>query len=272
MVKYWMPILFVAFGTLNCPSSWADPDSSLFQESKSVKVLGRNMGGAFVSGTSSDTQQIQATATTTVLGKNLQPLQAFVNPPMNIGDTTYVEYYSFGARVFHESYYYSHDGILSMKAGIIPTEVRVPVFKYPVGPLVISIDGGARFQANVETKLSPTIMFPASMSTLEAKLAANASAAGFIEGSAKLLFMRAGVGGELSLVNAKADVDSLIFFDGRHPVTELGAFAAFLRGKIFSFFDLFSIFQFGWSRFSENDFYRNKGYCVSKGNLQCPAW
>jgi hypothetical protein len=241
-----------------------------------VKVLGRNLGGAFTTGTTQDTQEIQATATTTVLGKALQPLQAFVTPPqndpMNIGDTTYVEYYSFGARVFHESYSYSHDGIMSMKAGLIPTEVRVPVFKYPVGPLIISIDGGARFQANIETKLSPTIMFPASMSTLEATLAANASVAGFVEGSAKLFFMRAGVGGELSLVNAQANVDSLIFFDGRHPVTALGVFAAFLRGKIFSFFDLFNIFQLGWSRFSENDFYRNQGYCVSKGNLQCPAW
>ncbi len=269
MVILLLPFAFVLLDS----NAWADSDSSgLFQESKSVKILGRNVGGSFTTGTAEDTQQMQASASVTVLGKPLQPLQAFVNPPMNIGDTTYVEYYSFGSRVFHESYYYSHDGILAMKAGIIPTEVRVPIFKYPVGPVVVGIDGGARFQANIEAALTPTIMYPADQSTLEAKLTAAASASGFVEGSAKLLFMRIGLGGELSLVNAKADVDSLFFFNGRQTVTQLGAFAAFLKGKLFSFFDLFSIFQLGWSRVSENDYYRNKGYCVSKGNLQCPAW
>lgn len=237
-----------------------------------MKVLGRDVGGSLTLGTAPDTQQMQTTTDVTVLGKTLQPLQAFVNPPMNIGDTTYVEYYSFGSRVFHESYFYSHDGVLSMKAGLIPTEVRVPIVQYPVGPLVVGIEGGARFQANIETTLTPTIMFPAHQSTLEVKLAANASAAGFIEGSAKLLFLRAGVGGELSLIDAQANVDSLFFFDGQKPVTQFGAIAKFLQGKIFSFFDLFNIFQLGWSRFSENDFYRNKGFCVAGGSLQCPAW
>jgi hypothetical protein len=214
---------------------------------------------------------MKASAQVSVLGKNLQPLQAFVNPPMNIGETTYVEYFSFGSRIFHENYYYTHEGITSMKAGIIPTEVRVPIVKYPVGPVVVSIDGGARFEADIEAKLSPTIMIPSELSTLEAHLIARANAAGFIEGSAKVLFLRAGVGGELSLIDAKANVESLFFFNGRHSVTSLGAYASFLRGKIFSFFDFFNLFQFGWSRGYENDFYKSKGTCVSKGNLQCPA-
>jgi hypothetical protein len=270
MIRIVLTILISIF--LLSPSVWAESDAALFQESKNIKVLGQNLGGRFAAGTAQDTQQMQATVNATVLGKNLLPLQAIVNPPMNIGQTTYVEYYSFGSRVFHASYYYSHEGILSMKAGIIPTEVRVPVVRYPVGPLVVSLDSGARFQANIETVLTPTILFPADQSVLEARLAANASAAGFVEGSAKLFFMRAGVGGELSLVDAAANVDSLFYFDGRHPVTQLGVVATFIKGKIFSFFDLFNIFQFGWSRVSENDYYRNKGFCFSKGNLQCPAW
>lgn len=268
MVRFILAIAFALFYS----NAWADPSSSIFEGTKSVKVLGRDLGGSFTTGTAPDTQQMQTTASVSVLGKNLLPLQAFVNPPMNIGDTTYVEYYSFGSRVFHETYYYSHDGIMSMRAGIIPTEVRVPLVKYPVGPLVVGIDGGARFQANIEVALHPTIMFPAHMSTLEATLTANASAAGFIEGSAKLFFMRTGVGGELSLIDAQANVDSLFFFNGSGPVTKLGAIARFIQGKIFSFFDIFNVFQLGWSRVSESDFYRNKGFCVSQGSLQCPAW
>jgi hypothetical protein len=247
-------------------------NDSFFQESKGTTIMGREMSGTLTAGTPQDLNQLQTAASTSVLGKILTPVQVFINPPMTIGGTTYAEFYSFGSRVFQGQAYYAHDGIMSMTAGLLPTEVRVPIFAYPVGPLVLQVEGGVRAQANIEAKLTPTIMFPASASVLEAQLIANASAAGFVEGSAKLLFVRGGVGGELSLVDAKASVDSLFFFDGRKPASNISAYARFIQGKIYSFLDMLNIFVFGWSRMWETDYYKSQGYCVTKGYLACPAY
>lgn len=226
-----------------------------------------------MSGTPSGTNQLVSNATLTVLGNNLPALQSYVNPPMTIGGTTYNEVYSFGYRVFDQSAYFHDDaGIFGFTAGLAPTEIRVPLVNYPVGPLILQIAAGARFDANIQARMTPEIFVSdPSLSVLGVNLTANVNGAGFIEGDASLIAIRAGIGGQLDLLDAQATVQSQFFFNGASPQASIAAYAEFLSGKIYLFADFFDILVVGWQRLWENDLYTAKGTCFTAGGSVCPA-
>lgn len=256
-----------------CLSKEGRADSTnpnVFDQSQQVNVLGSTMGAEFATGTP-NSSQVTSTATLEVLGKRMQAMQASVNVPDTIDGTTYAEFYSFGLRVFSENFYFQHQGLTEAKVGLAPMEIRVPLIAYPVGPLILEISAGGRFQADLDGKLQPTFMNPIAQSIVGVNLNASANGAGFIEGDASLIAVRGGVGGQLGLLDAQADVNTNFFFDGRSPLVDLGAMVDFLNGKLFAFLDVFSLIQFGWNRLWEHDFYSWGGYCFSTGNISCPA-
>jgi hypothetical protein len=198
-----------------------------------------------------------------------QALTASVQPANTIGGTTYAEVYSFGKRVFSQSVSAEQNGMLRFRAGISPTEMRIPAFMYAVGPMLLQIDAGARFQANVQAQITPEIAFPLEFANFSVNLQAVANAAAFIEGYAKLLIIRAGVGGQLDLIDAHGEVDAR-FTPGEKPLVLISAMVQFLKGRLYAFFDLFWLSASGWKRLWDYDLYNWNGYCFATSNLTCP--
>lgn len=253
--------LFFAF-----PSS-LEASGTVYQASKSTKVLGTEMG-AEINASTTATNQVASTLSVTTLGAAVQALFALTNPPNTINGTTYTEVYSFGKRVFSgASYHTTNGGQVSL--GLAPTQVRVPVVFYPVGPVTVEVDGGARFQANLTMNNMTNISIPIQYSEPGLQLSAVAGAAGFVEGYAKLLFVRGGVGGQLDLVDARLDINSKYNIEENKVSVTVVGIAEFLKGRIYAFADIFGLFSWGWRRLVDVDLYNWNGYCFATENMKC---
>jgi hypothetical protein len=241
----------------------------MFEGKRSTEVLGKEMSGEFAAGVPADTKVVKTKAKITVLGIALNALMASMAPANTIGGKTYTEVYSFGKAVFKDSTS-MEGGMLKFRAGIAPTEVRIPVYAYPVGPLLLQIDGGARFEANVTIQGTPEISFPIEFANFSVDLQAVAAAAGFIEGYAKLFIVRAGVGGQVDLIDAHASVNAR-FTPATKPLVLISAMVQFLNGRLYAFADVFWLSQMGWKRLWNYDLFAWNGYCFATDNQTCPV-
>jgi hypothetical protein len=254
------------------------------QSSPSATALGKSIGATFQSGVTpsvspspapsnspqpSSSQQLSATVLLDILGDGLQALQAIAEPPNTIDGTTYTEFYSFGKRVFSQSAFFtSNSGNLGFSAGLAPAEIRVPLVVYPVGPVAVEIDGGVRFQADLQGQLVPDISTASQLASLGVQLQAVADGAGFLEGYANLLILRAGVGGQVDLIDAQANLNARFTFDGNAPYFGIDAMVDFLSGKFYAFLDVFDFF--GFKRLFEDTIHSWNGTCYSTGDSLCP--
>lgn len=244
----------------------ADP---VYQQAKTIEVLGAEMGAEVVA-TTTGAQQSATAVSLQSLGTVLQALFAITNPPNTIDGVTYTEVYSFGKRVFADSRYITFENG-ELMAGIAPTQIRVPIVVYPVGPLTVNVDGGVRFLANITARNATNISFPIQYSEPGLQLSAAAMGAGFVEGYASLFVVRGGVGGQLDLIDAKLDVNTRFSLETKETLVSVSAIVEFLKGRIYSFVDVgLSIFG-GWKRLIDEDLYNWNGYCYSTDNLRCPA-
>jgi hypothetical protein len=256
------------------PAPTASPSPALFQQSSSSTAIGHALGGSFQSGLSpnvatASSQQVITTLELDILGAALQALSALTQPPNTINGTTYTEFYSFGKRVFSQDGYVSSSGDNQITVGLAPAEIRVPLVIYPIGPVVLEIDGGARFQANLQVQSLIDIGIPISLSQLGIQLQAVADGAGFIEGYVSFLVIRAGVGGQVNLVDANANVNAEFSFNGIPPYALVTAMVDFLSGQFYAFVDYFSIWKFGWYRLLNYNLYSWKGFCFATGGASC---
>lgn len=255
------------FGLLLCPI--AQGEESIDAEQHTL-VIGKKAGANFTAENLVGTTHIKASATVHILGAALQALVALSRPDNTIGGTTYTEVYSFGRRVFDGSYLNINENG-AIVVGIPPTQIRVPIVMYPVGPLLLEIDGGARFQARLSAQNMSTFVIPLELSTIGIDLQARAMAAGFIEGYAKFFVIRGGVGGQLDLIDARGSVAARFGFDGANPLVTASGMVEFLNGRLYAFLDVFLVWTFGWKRLLDYDLYSWNGYCYSTRDLMCPA-
>lgn len=245
-------------------------NGDMFEGHEGTEVLGKEVSGTFAAGVPEEAKVVKTQAKLTILGVAMQALMASIKPVNTIGGKTYTEVYSFGKRVFSKSTTIEQSGLLKFRAGISPTEVRIPVFAHPVGPLLLQIDGGARFEANVTIQNSTEIAFPLEFANFAVDLQAIAAAAGFIEGYAKLFIVRAGVGGQIDLIDAHASVNAR-FTPSTKPLVLISAMVEFLKGRLYAFADVFWLSQMGWKRLWDYDLYNWNGYCFATDIQACPA-
>lgn len=243
---------------------------TVYSQGKATTVLGSTLGADLEAGTNA-TKQVTTSFKLTNLSVSLQALFAILSPPNTIGGTTYTEVYSFGKRVFSDSSYVFSNGS-NLAVGLAPTQIRVPFVVYPVGPVLLKVDGGARFQANLALNNITNISIPIKYSEPGFQLQAVAAGAGFIEAYASFFFLRAGAGGQLDLVDARVDVNTRIALEeGAEPLVQVSAIAEFLKGRLYAFVDVFGIFAWGWKRLVDYELYHWNGFCFATGYLQCPA-
>lgn len=260
---------WVALSVLLAAPSPLEASDTVYEAGKSVEVLGTEMGGK-VQTTTTATNQVASAVTLTSLGTVMQALFSLTNPPNTINGTTYTEVYSFGKRVFSgASYSTTNNGQISV--GLAPTQVRVPFVAYPIGPVMLEVDGGARFQANLTMNNMTNISIPIQYSEPGLQLSAKAGAAGFVEGYAKLFVVRGGVGGQLDLVDAQLDVNTKYNLEENKVSVTVAGIAQFLKGRIYAFADILGIFSWGWKRLIDHDLYNWNGYCYATENMQCPG-
>lgn len=271
MTKQKLRSLILTLGLALGTADGAIAATDSFNETHGTEVLGKELSAGIQAGQVANTTTLQTKAKLTVLGVAMQALTALVSPPNTVRGTTYTEVYSFGKRIFTQSNVSQESGMLKYSIGISPTELRVPVVAYPVGPVVLQVDGGARFQANVVIQNSTEISFPIEYSAFAAQIQARAAAAGFVEGYAKFFVVRAGVGGQVDLVDAQANVNMRKTVGEAKPLVLVSAMAQFLKGHIYAFLDVFGLLKFGWRRLLDHDLYSWTGYCFATENLTCPA-
>ena len=262
----------LAFAIVLFLPRWAAATDSPTQidESRQVDAVGHPLGARVQSGLTPNSRQVLSQVLLTVLGVGIQALTASANPPNTIDGVTYTEFYAFGKRVLDQSFHWSANSN-GVTAGLAPAEIRVPVVLYPIGPVLLQVDGGARFQADLKANLVPVIGIPIELSSLGVQLETQAAAAGFIEGYAKFLVVRGGVGGQVDLMDGQADVNARFSFDGSPPYAHVSAMVEFLKGRFYAFLDYFSLAKFGWKRLLNHDLYRWKGFCFATEALRCPG-
>lgn len=270
MVKYKRILILAASLLLYSTSDLGAAPTDVYEQSQTTTILGKKTGASLTAGVPEGTRILQSSATTKILGILFHAFQAYVGAPNTYNGTTYTEFYSFGKRIFSEAGNLS-TGVNSVSVSLAPVEVRIPFFIYPIGPLLLELDGGVRFQASLAADVTAEVAIPIELASIGANLQARADGAGFIEGYGKLLVVRAGVGGQLTLIDARANVNSRFTFDGLPPIVGVSAMVEFLKGRFYAYFDYFRIFPFGWRRLWDQEIFSWNGFCYATGSVSCPG-
>jgi hypothetical protein len=155
------------------------------------------------------------------------------------------------------------DGAFQIAAGLPSVTMRAPLVRVPVGPVTVAVDAGVAAEAAVTAKIAPLISIPIQFTSVQATLEPDVSASGFLEGYAKFLIIRAGVGGDLQLVRSDAKISGEIGFGAAPPRFAFEGFLNLLAGKIYGFVDYFNVFGWRWKRALEPVFASWKGKCIA---------
>lgn len=176
------------------------------------------------------------------------------------------DFYWGGFRVWNSKPEWKN-GAFEIAAGLPTVSMRAPLVRLPVGPVTLAVDAGVAAEANVTAKLAPLISLPIQFTSVKATLEPDVSASGFIEGYAKWLIIRAGIGGELRLIRADAKISGLVSFGAYPPTFAFEGFLDLLAGKIYGFVDYFNLFGWKWKRALEPVFANWKGKCIALSKM-----
>jgi len=164
---------------------------------------------------------------------------------------------------------YSYEGLIA------PTQLAWPLVTYPLGPILLQIDAGVNYQASLKARATPTITFPIQSVSLKTSLEAKAAGAGYLEGYAKFLVVRGGVGGSIDVIEGHtvASVEAEISPTEQNPVTEpkieVSGKLTVLKGRIYGFVDTYRILVGKWKRVLNKNFFVYPGKCWAFGEEKC---
>jgi|GEM_PF-6794582 len=161
-------------------------------------------------------------------------------------------------------------GALRYSGAIPPVRIPLPLLAYPLGPVLLRLDTGLEIEGKLEASLTPGLSLPAADSTIEAGLAADLAASGFVEGYGSLYVVRAGMEGRVDLIDGKAGVATAMYFDGSKPRSGFSGQAVFMRGEIEAFVDT-HLPLVSWKRILSKKIFSWPGRCFAPGGLKCAA-
>jgi len=159
-------------------------------------------------------------------------------------------------------------GSLVYSGGIAPIQIPFPLFAYPLGPITLEVDAGIDFQGNLAVHLTPGLSIPVQDSSLQGTMQESLTAGGYLEGYAKLLIARAGVGGKVNLIDGSVGVNADIFFNQSPPTLGGLGKVVFLNGNVYAFVDTIKLFG-QWNRVLSSNLYSWAGKCYAFGAATC---
>ncbi len=254
-------ILLTTLGGAFYSSSYAQTQSQS-QVEKVEKILGRDAGFRHQLGTNEEQTELNAKTLGKILGHSREILQIVQGIPSDPESELDSDLYVAGKRVWSAKGRFE-GGSYVFEAGIPPGEVRVPVVSFPVGPLMVQVDAGIQYLADVSGKVSPSLSYPLEFSTIQATMSPEATLAGFAEGYAKLLLVRGGVGGRVDLLDANAKLNAWIYFNGNQPKLKYSGYLKYLYGSVYVFADIYRVFAFRWKRLIHEALFKWKGGCIN---------
>ena len=208
---------------------------------------------------------VQTSTLLQFLGKNVNLMQASVEVSSSAQGTT--NWYIAGKRVWSGNLALQN-GSLVYSGGLAPVQLPLPLFVYPLGPVILEVDTGIDFQGSLDVNLTPTLALPLQDSKLQGTLQETISAGGYLEGYAKLLVVRAGIGGKINLIDGNVGANADLFLNQSPPVlTGLGK-VSFLEGSIYGFVDVIKLLG-QWRRLLSANLYSWNGKCYAFGAESC---
>jgi hypothetical protein len=213
---------------------------------------------------SEDSAGFYAVLNAMLLGKNRSILETQASVTNNLEGET--DFYWGGFRVWSAKPEW-RDGAFRVSAGLPTVSMRAPIAAFPVGPLTVRLDVGVAAEAEIEASLKPLISIPIQFTSIRAALTPKAAAAGFIEGYAKFIAVRGGVGGSVELIRTNASIEGDVSLGGMPPVFTFDGYVSLLAGRIYAFVDYFNVFRWNWRRVLQPTIADWKGKCIdlSKG-------
>lgn len=174
--------------------------------------------------------------------------------------------WSGGGKVENQGY--SYEGLIP------PTQLAWPLVTYPLGPILLEIDVGVNYQASLKASAFPAISLPNPKLNLRTSLEAKAAGSGYLEGYAKFLVVRGGVGGALDLIDGqtKVTVEAELSSDLEsipEPTVEVTGKLTLLRGRVYGFVDTYRILSARWKRSLNKNFFVYPGKCWAFGVEKC---
>jgi hypothetical protein len=210
-------------------------------------------------GATSDVAGLYAALSAMLFGKDRSILEAQASMTDLLEGES--DFYWGGFKVWSSSPEWKN-GSFQIAAGLPTVSMRAPLVRLPVGPVTLAVDAGVAAEANITAKLTPLISIPIQFTSVRATLEPDVTASGFIEGYAKWLIIRAGIGGELQLVRTDAKLAGQVSFGAFPPSFSFDGFISLLAGKIYGFVDYFNVFGWKWKRALEPVFANWKGKCI----------
>jgi hypothetical protein len=238
---------------------FTDAHGTLGKKSAVAYDMGAIVPAADPSETDEDSAGFYAVLNAMLLGKNRSILETQASVTNTLEGES--DFYWGGFRVWSSKPEWK-DGAFRVSAGLPTVSMRSPVAAFPVGPLTIRLDVGVAAEAEIEASLTPLISIPVQFTSVQATLTPKVSAAGFIEGYAKFIAVRGGVGGFIELIRANASIDGNVSLGGVPPVFTFDGFVSLLSGRIYAFVDYFNVFKWKWRRALEPTLADWKGKCI----------
>ena len=236
--------------------------------SRTGKALSQSVGPAINSQISSDAHGIDTQLNGTVLGKSksLVSTTSETNSTFTTGETSV-----FAGGLQLVSFAYPLDsGPLSKHYEIAPIQLKLASINFPVGPILVNVEGGLSLEAALDAELIPYMAVPFEDSSLVLHIKPKASSNAFIEGSASVLVVKAGVGGDIAILDADLQAYGTVYANpALHPSYSLNGHVGFLKGEFYGFAKVYNLFQLGWSTIWHATFFSWPGACYQfDGNLE----
>ena len=253
-------------GLPTSPGETSNGDTSSSQSinlSRSTKALDKNLGFQFSSTPNEAQNGVDTSFHGTVLGKQRSLFQYSVeaNPITQEGVATpYINGVQLPSVKFPvlQGSYQTH-------LAVPPLSSNITVLAVPVGPLMITVNGGFSLKAGLDATISPTIYNPIQNSLIQMHIEPQIQALAFAEGGVTLLILRGGVGGEVTLIDADLQLDSSLYLGSKPSTFKASGFVDFLSGRFYAFADYFNPLRFKWSKLLKHSLYEWKGLCHELG-------
>lgn len=253
--------------------AWADESAE-----ESFSILGKEVYvGHTLSITSDDTDDdisesgVDSSTNVTLFGEDVELLKNSVEYTVSEDDGLSFDnnFYVNGVKVLAESFV-DDGGSYTYSLEIPNTNLSVEAFAYSLGIFTISVESGLTCDGDMTASVSSDlleddeIVLTDESNLVSASVDVDVEASAYIEGVAKILFIKGGVGGSVDLIDGNANASIAVTpANIEEPDSSFGGSVDLLNGNLYAYIGA------GSSKWWTKDLYESDGSCFSFGDSSC---